>query len=95
MNLFGASIQNVRKQHFNLSDFPNGFFDSLIQKAKSLLTANRVLLFGSFARGDALEKSDIDIAHLIIRKAGQLGALSDIEMLMRKMKRTWNSQGIL
>lgn len=38
------------------------FFEPLIQKAKELIDPERIILFGSFARGDFGDKSDIDLA---------------------------------
>ena len=38
------------------------FFQPLIDKACELLNLNKVILFGSWARGDQSEKSDIDLA---------------------------------
>lgn len=41
---------------------PQGFFDPIIEKAKKELNPSRILLFGSFARADARDNSDIDLA---------------------------------
>lgn len=41
---------------------PPNFFAPLIQKSKELIDPEAIYLFGSFARGDEKEKSDIDIA---------------------------------
>lgn len=50
------------KKYYNYEDLGEGFFDSLVEKAKELINPKRVILFGSFARGDAGKKSDLDIA---------------------------------
>lgn len=42
--------------------FPKDFFTPLIDKACELIDPNRIILFGSFARGDQKDKSDIDLA---------------------------------
>ena len=47
---------------YSYKDLDDDFFNSLIEKAKELLTPERIILFGSFARGDAGKKSDLDIA---------------------------------
>lgn len=41
---------------------PKDFFTPLINKAIELIHPSKIILFGSFARGDQGEKSDIDIA---------------------------------
>lgn len=46
----------------NYKSLGNQFFDELVEKAKSYLKVKKVILFGSFARGDARAKSDIDLA---------------------------------
>lgn len=38
------------------------FFKPLIDKAVELVAPKKIILFGSFARGDQKEKSDIDLA---------------------------------
>ena len=38
------------------------FFSPLINKAKEIIHPSKVILYGSFARGDPHSKSDIDIA---------------------------------
>ena len=41
---------------------PPNFFQPLIKKAISTINPQKIVLFGSFARGDQKEKSDIDLA---------------------------------
>lgn len=43
-------------------DYPKNFFVPLIEKAIELISPKRIVLFGSFARGDESAKSDIDLA---------------------------------
>jgi uncharacterized protein len=43
-------------------NLPHNFFNPLIEKAKELIAPSKITLFGSFARGDEREKSDIDLA---------------------------------
>jgi predicted nucleotidyltransferase len=42
------------------------FMDKIISMIVSLASPNQIILFGSYARGDNTEKSDIDL--LIIKK---------------------------
>lgn len=50
------------KQRYDHTDLGDNFFLPLIEKAKELLDLEKIILFGSFARGDASKKSDIDLA---------------------------------
>ncbi len=43
-------------------NLPEHFFSPLIDKAIELISPSKIILFGSFARGDEKEKSDIDLA---------------------------------
>ena len=44
------------------NSLPKDFFQPLINKACELIKPSKIVLFGSFARGDEKEKSDIDLA---------------------------------
>jgi len=50
------------KKYYSYKDLGDDFFDPLVEKAKELINPKRVILFGSFARGDAGKKSDLDLA---------------------------------
>lgn len=43
-------------------NLPQDFFSPLINKAIELISPSKIILFGSFARGDERDKSDIDLA---------------------------------
>ena len=45
-----------------MSKLPDNFFNPLIEKACELISPQKIILYGSFARGDQQEKSDIDLA---------------------------------
>lgn len=47
---------------YSAKDLGKDFFNPLIEKACQLIVPKKIILFGSFARGDAHEKSDIDLA---------------------------------
>ena len=45
-----------------ISGIDKKFFEPIVSKAIELIDPHRIILFGSFARGDFKSKSDIDIA---------------------------------
>lgn len=45
-----------------INGLPKDFFVPLIDRAVKMLNPKKIILFGSFARGDYKKKSDIDLA---------------------------------
>lgn len=60
----------MRKQldNYDYSALSSSFFAPLIKKAIELISPAKIILFGSFARGDFHAKSDIDLAFDFTKK---------------------------